>query len=300
MFKRLIPLPAFIALLSSAPALADDKPAGLLQTKTATSGSTDVAKTGFETVDRAAATADDATELKLVAGGLLASGNSRSVALTASGQFRIRREANQLSVLAAANYGRSAADADGPMETTIENYQGRARYDRFLSKQLALFVAIGARHDRFQGLDLRFNAAPGLAYYVIDEKTQQLWGELGYDLQRDVRTSDAIAAAAEAGTPIDKAETRHNARLFLGYNNSISESVSLNTGLEYLLGLSPWENELNKRNNWRLTWDAGVTAKVSDKFALSSTLSVRYDNNPLPEVRRTDALMAMNLVYTLL
>jgi putative salt-induced outer membrane protein len=147
---------------------------------------------------------------------------------------------------------------------------------------------------------LRLNLAPGLAYYAIDEKTQQLWGELGYDLQRDIRSREAVDAAAAEGKAIEKTETRHNARAFVGYTNSVNEHVSFNTGLEFLLALSPFKDDVTDRANWRLGWDAGVTDKVSDKFSLASTISIRYDNNPLPGIQHTDALMAMNLVYTLL
>ena len=106
-------------------------PAGVMKQDAATSGKADVASEGFATAveDK---NKDDATEAKIQAGALGASGNSRSLALTSMATVRARRGANELSAAAAANYGRSAATPDAPTQTTIENYQGKLRYDRFV------------------------------------------------------------------------------------------------------------------------------------------------------------------------
>ena len=162
----------------------------------ATSGKTDVATSGFEAVAKDDPEAKDATEAKISAGALLTTGNSRSLAATGAGTMRVRREKNQLSAAAAVNYSRSAPNPAADMETTVENYQGKVRYDRFIAGNLALFMATSARRDRFQGLDLRLNLDPGVAYYFVDQKSQQLWSEVGYDLQYDVRRDENVAAAA--------------------------------------------------------------------------------------------------------
>lgn len=290
---------AFAATAIASAALAAEEPAGLAKQSLATSGSTEVTSQGFEGAAKADANPTDVTAAAVSAGGVFASGNSRSLAATATGTLKVRRDVHQVGAAAAANYGRSASDAAVPMKTSVENYQGKLRYDYFLSQRLAVFLSVSARHDRFQGLDLRMNFAPGLAYYFLDASTHQLWGEVGYDLQHDVRNREALTVAAAQGQAVDKTATRHNARLYLGYDNRLNDAVTFNTGVEYLQGLSPYKDEATDRVNWRLNWDAGVTAKVSDKFSFATTFSVRYDNDPLPGKRRTDALTAANLVYTL-
>jgi putative salt-induced outer membrane protein len=264
-------------------------PKGLMEHKSATSGSTEVAKEGFEKVERPA-DAKEATVLKLSAGGVLASGNSRSMALTGAGQLRLRRLANEYSASVAGNYGRSAPTPADDMETSVENLQGRIRYDRFLSESWALFVAQSARKDRFQGLEVRLNFDPGVAFYFFDEEKHRLWAEAGYDFQYDIRTSAALAAAT---TPIERTEARHSARGFTGYENNINEALSFNTGLEYI-------QSVQESKNWRLNWDIGLTSAISNSFSFATTFSLRYDNNPLEGVRKTDTLTALNLVYTLL
>lgn len=283
---------AAVAVGTTSQAFAQN-PEGLMKQAPASKGSTDVSHEGFEkTAERPKEEITDVTELKLSAGGLLATGNSRSMAFTGAGNFRLRRAENQLTVDAAGSYARGAAPGEDT-KTTVENAQGRARYDRFLSKQWALFIGESARRDRFQGLNLRLNTDPGVAYYFLEEAKHRAWAELGYDLQYDIRRDDALAAAAAKGITLDKTATRHNARAFAGYENSLSQTVRFNTGVEYLQAVVDTEN-------WRLNWDVGLTSLISNKFSLATTFSLRYDHNPLPGIRNTDTTTAISLVYSLL
>lgn len=288
MKKRTTTCLAAAALLWSASAQAQES---LLAGKNATEGKTDVANEGFEKVD-VPSTENDVTELKLAAGGLMATGNSRSMAGTATGKARIRRKQNQYSADVAANYAESAPDLESDREVTVENYQGRIRYDRFLSERWALFAAESFRRDRFQGLGLRMNFDPGLAFYVMTVPKHRLWLEGGYDLQYDIRLDEAIEAAAAAGTEVTKTEVRHAARAFAGYDNSLNEHVTFYTGLEYLQAFAD-------TRNWRLNWETSLTSSLSSKFSLATSFNLRYDNNPLPEVQKLDTVSAVNLVYTL-
>ncbi|MDF3068744.1 MAG: Peptide chain release factor [Polyangiaceae bacterium] len=285
--KRITSLAGMAFGLALAGHAAAQTPKGLMEQKTATSGTTDVAKGGFEKVTKPA-DQKEATELKLSAGGLLATGNSRSMAATGSGMLRLRRQLNEYSANIAANYGRAAPTQADDMQTSVSNIQGRIRYDRFLSEHWSLFVAQSARKDRFQGLELRLNFDPGLAFYFFDEDKHRLWVEAGYDLQYDIRENDALRVA-----PAPKTETRHSARGFLGYENNINEVLRFHTGVEYI-------QSVQESRNWRLNWDTGITSAISNKFSFATTFSLRYDNNPLVGVRKLDTLTALNLVYTLL
>jgi len=280
------------AFFVSRPSRADDLPDSQLKQDNASSGSTDVATSGFEKVEKPADD-KDATELQLSAGGLASAGNSRSIAATSAGKFRLRREANQIGAAAAANFARAAAKKDAPLETTVENFQGKLRYDRFLAGGLAVFGSASARHDRFQGLDLRLNLDPGVSYYFIDEPKEQLSGEVGYDYQYDVRTADELATAEAAGTPLAKHQGRHSTRLFAGYTNNVNKAVTMATGIEYLQGL-------DAATNYRINWDGSVSSSVGKGFSIATTVSVRFDHNPLPDVEKTDVVTSISLVYQLL
>jgi len=269
-------------------------PAGLSSQAPATAGATQAAKEGFQAVVKPAADSKDGTTLKLTAGGLLSAGNSRNLALTAAADYFMRRSTSQFSALAAVNYGRSAPGADLPTETTVENYQGSVRYDYFFAGSLAGFGSVSARRDRFQELDLRLNFDPGLAYYFIDEKEQRFWGELGYDLQYDVRRQEAVDASLieTPDDPLDRTEVRHSVRGFAGYVNQVGSAVKFNASAEYL-------QNVTEAKNARVNVDIGLTSQINGSFSIATTFSLKFDNNPVPGVEKTDLVTALNLVYTL-
>jgi putative salt-induced outer membrane protein len=275
-------------------------PGETIKAKTATTGTNDVAKGGFAT--GAIPSEDDpreATEASIAAGGLFSSGNARTVAVTSVGKLKVRRDAHQFSMAASANFAR-AGKKGAPVETSVENYQGLVRYDYFFTERVAGFVQTSARHDRFQGLELRYNLDPGVAYYFINSKKQSLRAEGGYDLQYDVRRNEARVQTppdAAPGSPppaplplLDKTQTLHNLRLFAGYENKLYKEVSLVTGLEYLQNMSD-------SGVYRLVFDIGIKSNIADNLAIATTYTMRYENMPLPSVESTDSIASINLVY---
>lgn len=279
--------------LVASEALANDLPRGLLRGRTATPGREDVATYGFEAPGQPAREDKDTTELRLSAGGLMSGGNASSLALTSSTRFRIRRQENQLTAAVAANYGSSVPEGETESQVSVENVQGRLRYDRFLNERLTVLLGLTALKDRFQGLDLRVNVDPGLGYYFVDEEKHRWWTELGYDLQYDYRRADAIAAGLDEGRVLERAAVRHSARLFVGYENNLTETIAFDTGFEYL-------EALHQPENLRLNWDVALTSRIAGNFSIASTFSLRYDNNPLPGVENTDYTTSVSLVYQLL
>jgi putative salt-induced outer membrane protein len=239
----------------------------------------------------------DATELLAAAGGILNTGNSRSLAATAAATFRVRRDIHQFGAAFAGNYAQAAFDNDSPIRATVGNVQGRVRYDIFFAKRWSVFTMVTARHDPFQGLALRLNVDPGVAFYAIQKKPHRLWFEVGYDYQYDYRTDEARVVVDDEGTPTGEilAVDRHThaARLFGGYSNHLSEAVTFDTGLEYLQSFL-----LGRR--WRINWDIALTAAIAQRFALATTFVMRVDNDPLPRIKKIDTVTALSLVVTIL
>jgi putative salt-induced outer membrane protein len=264
----------------------------LLKKDAATSGKTDVTTEGFAAVVKPGEE-NDTTQFEVSAGSLISAGNTESFAFTSASRFKLRRTIHQFGSDAAVNVARSAPASDSGMRTTVENFQGRVRYDLFFADKLAGFTAVSARRDRFQGLDLRLNISPGLAYYFIDAPSHQLSGELGYDFQYDVRREETINEAFVDGTVVDKTEARHNARSMVSYSNQINAAVSFDTALEYL-------QSVQKSEQWRLNYTAGLSSSISGRFSLATTFSLRYDNAPLPGVEELDLVNAVSLVVSLL
>jgi putative salt-induced outer membrane protein len=161
-----------------------------------------------------------------------------------------------------------------------------------------------ARHDPFQGLDLRFNFDPGVAAYALTNPKHRLWFEAGYDLQFDSRTDDAILAKDENGFIVlddegntsraeDKTLLNHAVRLYAGYSNNLSEKVSFNTGFEYL-------QSVVRAKRFRFVFDAGISTQLAERFSFVTTFTLRYENEPLPDVQKLDTITAVSLAYRFL
>lgn len=294
-YKSAAPLAAALSALSLSASAAAQSPTGLSSQAPASQGVTEVAKEGFQTAaQRAAEENKDASSLKLTLGGFLSQGNSRALAFTTAADYTVRRSTSQFMAQVAINLGRSAPAVGEPYETTVNNQQARLRYDYFFATDVAGFFAVSARRDPFQGLTLRLNIGPGIAYYFVDEKEERFWAELGYDFQYDLRNQGYIDDQAALAPPVVIAdtETRHNVRAFIGYDNQLSDSLKFSTGLEYLQNVTEVDNA-------RINFDAALAVQINHDFAVAMTLSLKYDNNPLPNVEKTDLVTALNLVYTM-
>lgn len=295
-----------VTLFTSQSALAADPvvPSGTVGGQApATSGTTEVDGSGkFASAASAdAATADDATEFDIAGGGLLSTGNARAGSVTGSSRLRIRRKKHQFSAMFAGNYGRAAVDSQSEPVPTVGNVQGRVRYDYFLHRRASLFTMLTARHDPFQGLQARVNLDPGVAVYFLTDPKNRLWSELGYDFQYDRFTEEATYAKDEMGAvvlddngdpvvAIDRERQNHAVRVFGGYANSISDSVTFGTGVEYL-------QSVQVARRWRLNWDTSLTATLINRLAISLTFTARLDNDPAPGIRKVDTITAVSLLY---
>lgn len=291
MLRRLA-LVAGTCLMSST-ALAQ-VPESATEDKKVTGGATDLTDEKAATLV-APGEEKDATELSVSAGGLMSTGNARLMAGTANSKFRLRRSDNQFSAAAAVNYGRAAAGPEEDLETNVENFQGTARYDRFLG-DFTLFLSAQGRRDRFQGLNLRGRVDPGVGYYFINEKTTLLWTEIGYDFLFDLRRSDSLDIRDADGNVVerlDDTEVVHSGRLFLGFEYAFNDSSKLSLGVEFMQGLSDTDIR-------RINGVAELSAKVANNLAIAFGFTERYDSAPLPGKEELDTITTVSIVYTLL
>ena len=296
----------FAAVVYTSPVAAQPTPSapipkGSSPIAPATKGTTDVAGTGtfaaqLKEEERKAAA--DATDASLSGGGLFTSGNSRSLTLTAGGKLRLRRGDNQFSASFFGNYGRAASKPEQRVEDTVANLQGLLRYDYFFAESLSLFLQATGRHDKFQGLDFRLTVDPGVAAYLIDTKDQRAWVEAGLQLQYDVRNAETLAKASppvpppHPGVPTPPTVAFANARFYAGYENKLYDGVAFTTGVEYI------QNLHQAVSRYRLNFDIGLKAKVSDKLAIATTYTMRFENQPLPTVQKADSIAAVTFIYT--
>jgi putative salt-induced outer membrane protein YdiY len=237
-------------------------------------------------------TAPEGINASVSAGGLSSSGNSRLVAFTGSGTFDWRVGKNGMGASLVGNYGRSAPPG-GDMTTTTENAQGRVRYDRYVIDDASLFLLATGRHDRFQGLAFRLNLDPGFKYLFVNRPATALWAEAGYDFQYDTRTREGRDVLDDTGAVVDrldKHETDHSARVFLGFRHNFNDATAVSNGIEYLQSFVESER-------YRFNYDVLFTAKVWGDLALGVGFNARYDNQPLPDKEKLDTTSTLSLVY---
>lgn len=308
-------------------------PKGVVEAEAApaTTGTTEVAGQGkFAAADAEGRSATDATELELSTGGVLSTGNAFAASVTGQGRFRLRRGIHQVGAQVAGNYGfgsverrtltwlyvppatpsaeptaASREDVAIVDDTTIANVQGMARYDVYFAERWSAFAMVTARRDRFQGLDARVNLDPGVAFHVLTDARHRLWLEAGYDFQYDRRRQEAIfetrpvdpaqplpddpsLAVTERVRIADDTLVNHAARVFVGYNNSLSDRVTLDTGLEYL-------QSVIAGRRFRVNWVNALAIQLAGRFGVSTTFTLRYENEPLPSVRKLDTITAVLL-----
>lgn len=238
----------------------------------------------------------DETNAALSAGGLITTGNSKTTALTLNGQFDARRGDNAFLVGVLGNYGESTV-APNPSKATAQNIQGKLRYDRYFLDNLAGFLLVTGRHDKFQGLAFRLNLDPGLKVVIAKDEVQSFWAEGGYDFQFDARNDAGINPVDSAGNPLPKLDpTRidHSGRAFVGYRRNFNNAVTFSTGIELLQSFV--KTDIVDYDT-RLNFDANVAAKLDWGFSLGLGFSARYDRKPIGDREQLDTSTTVSLIY---
>lgn len=254
----------------------------------------------------------DQLVVNVAAGATLNAGNTESYAGNLGGRLGLIRYPSQLTIEALGTLGYAKNATTGDVEKTSANVIGRGRYDLFLSRMDALFVALQPRSDEFAGIDVRLQNQVGYLrnlYFPAD--THRLWTELGYDLTYDnfsvitVTTAEDVTGQVTDSDPrpgatytrTTTATTRpdddivHSGRLFFGYLNQNYPAANLNLGVETLF-------DVEDSKNVRVNGLGEITSSVSKAFKLGIQSRVFFDNVPVPGKKKTDAIIAVQLVYT--
>lgn len=233
--------------------------------------------------------ADDSTALAASLGGSLNTGNTKSWQLNAGGNFLLVRSPHALSAAADFAVGRAdlRTDTEGYVDT-VKNLRAKLRYDFFVSDLDAVFAAGAIRWDRFAGLDPRVQGQLGYLRYFFRETTHRFWGELGYDI-----TYDNYYPIPPMTMLVTDSEVVHSARLFVGYDNHVNESVTYLTGLEALMNVeSPKDTRIN--------FDNALRSAISGKLQVEVKFSLQFDNVPAPGARKLDTQTLVSLIYNLI
>ncbi len=255
--------------------------------------------------------------VSVAAGATINAGNTESYAGNLGGRLGWIRHPNQVTVEALTTAGYSKATENADVEQTSANVIGKARYDLFLSRNDALFVAVQPRRDTFAGINLRLQNQVGyLRNLYAPSDTHRLWTELGYDLTYDIfarittttvtDVTDKVVADLP-GQLVDDSEGTftqtksvsikqdpevvHSARVFFGYKNQTYPVANVNLGAETLF-------DFQKSKNVRVNGLAEITSSITGAFKLGIQSRVFFDNVPVVGKDKVDAVIALQLIYT--
>ena len=209
-------------------------------------------------------------------GFLLVQGNSESIGLSGSalGSVKHYNNAFELFVQGAYSFVGTQSVKDGPIDghkTAVQNWLGRARYDRFLSKMNSVFASFVVSGDQPSGYVYRLEPQIGYSRIFFQSVHQTFKGDFGYDYTYDHYV---------AGTPPPRNLDFHSARVFLGYESKFSPYAIFSEGVEVLWALNDPDNLDHVRINSLTSLSSTVTKRVSLKLNLTLKANLHPPTRP--------------------
>lgn len=237
---------------------------------------------------------DDLTSLTASGGGSLSGGNTNSYQVNVGADFALIRQPHGVSAHVAFAYGLAdvADDDTDDLVPTARNLNAKARYDFFMTRLDALFLATAFRWDPFAGIDRRNQGQVGYLRYFFREDNHRLWGEIGYDLTSD--NYGPVEGKPNAMVPDPDTAIIHSARLFLGYENKINPVLTYLGGLEGLINVED-------PGDTRIAFANALHSAIANSFQLELKLTFLYDSKvPTTDTKKLDTTLLINLIYALI
>jgi putative salt-induced outer membrane protein YdiY len=207
----------------------------------------------------------------------LTTGNIDTSTTTLGANFARETRRDKTTLYAA--YIKSKNDVGGVTSTTANAIRGGARYEINLTKRVFAFGFGDFEHNEVQLLDIRSVIGGGVGYNLIkNEKTDlQVFGGGSYNHE-----SYSTGISRNAG------------ELLVG--QSLSHRISNRLTLNERFQLFP---NLSDSGEYRLTFDAGVAAKIFSFLDWQLTVSDRYISNPVPGSQSNDLLLTTGLRFNI-
>ncbi len=232
------------------------------------------------------------------AGLSLTNGNSQTTNGMLALAISRKETGNKFSLDGAISYGKSnvlysqLAPADMTMitgigrrdVTTTNNWQTKARYDRFFTANNAGYVSGQAAADPVAGKSFAGGGQVGYSRQLIKGDVHLVVSELGYDLSHERYVTPQPGRVLE---PV----SIHSARLFVGETMKMSPTSGATASVEALLNLNREAAALNVNtgaagvsafHDTRVVGKLGLTTTFLARLSVGFGFTVRYDQNPPP------------------
>ena len=202
-------------------------------------------------------------------------GNSETSAFNLSGKAARVTSRSKLAAYGTAIYNRDSTS--GVPTTTAHAIRGGIRGELNVAPRLFVFGLSDFEYDQFQGLNLRNDTGGGLGYHLFKRKDTFL---------------DADAAITYDQAYFVNSITRKSAEMLVGENfgTKIGSRLTITEDASIYPGISGPE-----RGEYRFAFDATGAVKLKTWLAWQLTYSDRFLSDPLPGLKRNDAIFTTGL-----
>lgn len=157
-------------------------------------------------------------------------------------------------------------------KVTAGNFLGKLRYDRFFTKNNALYLAVYAGLDVPASKEVFVGAQVGYSRQLLKTNMHELLAELGYDF-----------SYVQYVVPVDSSVMLHSGRAFVGYGLTLSENTNISASVEALINLNPVTIggvDRSVAEATRVNGKVALTTKLWKNLSFRAAFSMRYDNSP--------------------
>jgi putative salt-induced outer membrane protein YdiY len=172
----------------------------------------------------------------------------------------------------------SSSNATGPDVTTANAKRGSLSYNLNINKRWFAFGSVGLESDQFQSLDLRFNPAGGVGYYLINTPKTSFDFQLGASEDREY-----------FNTGLDRSFTE------VLFGEEFVHKVSSNTSIHQQLQLFP---NVTSAGNLRANFDLSAVTAIKKWFGWQFTVSDRFLTNPIAGRKDNDIIISTGVRVT--
>lgn len=157
-----------------------------------------------------------------------------------------------------------------------EAYMTEFRGDYAQTNRLYYFASAGWFQDKFSGIDSRYVYGLGSGYKFLDGPKNFLLGEAGLTFTQEEDTAG-----------IDNEYL--GGRLFAQYAYLFNEANKFTQSIEYL-------PDFDDSENWLLNSETALVAALNSNFSMKTAYLVKYDNQPVAGLTKTDSILSVALV----
>ena len=197
---------------------------------------------------------------------------TNKITLDVAGAYARSTVLTPTAAAVAANVIASPSDIAHVTSTTAANVLGKFRYDRFFTENNSIYGDVFAGLDDPAGKNLFVGGQAGYRRQIYNSERNLLAVEVGYDF-----------TYTDYADPKQAYVILHSARLYAGYNLTLTKDTALTTSFETLVNFNSADVagiHYGFGAATRFTGKTALTTKLYKNISFRFSFTARYDNAP--------------------